>query len=206
MQKVLALNVDGKLTYCSCQPDQRGKGRCNHVTHQKAGESIDDFMQRINWNGEKEASEIVLNAVKPIQQEEIDELAAKIDQIAGCHVTGDNLKEVLKTLTPEQVDQIAKIGFNAAPIFSLPIRDEEYEDENVKNKLYFTNLHKYGVSGSSSAIAQMFKSVGQTPTHKGKMQDIQSSYEKGLTPEEYFAKNYYARQARRLPGSFAKEE
>ena len=34
MGKVLALNDMGVVTYCSAAEDQRGKGRCNHVTHQ----------------------------------------------------------------------------------------------------------------------------------------------------------------------------
>ena len=216
-KKVLALNVDGQLTYCTCPPDKRGIGRCNHVAHQMENESMEEFLNRVNnqmesGNADSESANIdnrgiapaaqelahenvAMQNAKPISQEEIDYMAKQIDEIAGCHVTTENFKSVMSKLTPDQVDQISKIGFNAAPVFSLPVRDESYEDENVKNKLYFANLHKFGVAGSSSAIQQMFEAVGATPTHNGKMADIKHSYEEGLTPGEYFAKNYYARQA-----------
>lgn len=46
MAKVLALTVDGELTYCSAPPERRGKGRCKHVAHACENESLDDFMVR----------------------------------------------------------------------------------------------------------------------------------------------------------------
>lgn len=33
--KVLALTKDGKLTYCTASEENRGKGHCNHLNHQK---------------------------------------------------------------------------------------------------------------------------------------------------------------------------
>lgn len=35
MNKILALNKEGKLTYCTSSPENIGKGRCNHVDHIK---------------------------------------------------------------------------------------------------------------------------------------------------------------------------
>lgn len=46
--KVLAVNVNGDITYCTVAPEMRGKGRCNHIAHQNDGESTQDFIQRIN--------------------------------------------------------------------------------------------------------------------------------------------------------------
>ena len=46
--KVLALTEDGRLTYCTCSPEQRGKGRCNHISHQEERESPEEFVARIN--------------------------------------------------------------------------------------------------------------------------------------------------------------
>ena len=196
-QKVLALTVDGKMTYCTCPPERRGTGRCNHVAHQNPEETAEEFAERVSVQMSQDGPESKSASVEaqPVNQQEIDTLAQEIDRIAGCRVTAENIKAVLPTLTPDQIDQIAKIGFDAAPVFSLPIRDADYEEENVKNKLYFANLHQYGVGGSSSAIAQMFDKVGPTPVHGGKIEDIEHSYEEGLTPEEHFAKSYYARTA-----------
>lgn len=195
MVKVLALNTDGDITYCTCPPEGRGKGRCNHVTHQNDGESPEEFIERINSISFEDGGINAAAQSKEITQEEINQFAKEIDDIAGCHVTSDNLRDVLKTLNPDQVARIAQIGFNAAPVFSLPIRDEEYEEQNVKNKLYFANLPKYGAGGTLSAIVQMFDKVGPTPTHHGEIENIDHSYEEGLTPDEYFAKQYYSRQA-----------
>lgn len=46
--KRLALTKDGKLTYCTASDENIGKGRCNHVAHQKAGEINDNFLKRIS--------------------------------------------------------------------------------------------------------------------------------------------------------------
>ena len=34
-KKVLAMNVNGDLTFCTAEPEKRGKGRCNHIAHQR---------------------------------------------------------------------------------------------------------------------------------------------------------------------------
>ena len=47
MAKVLALTTDGRITYCTAPEDQRGKGRCNHVSHQEKGQSAKDFIREI---------------------------------------------------------------------------------------------------------------------------------------------------------------
>lgn len=44
---VLAVKADGSVTYCTASDDMRGKGRCNHIAHQKPGQSINDFFASI---------------------------------------------------------------------------------------------------------------------------------------------------------------
>lgn len=46
MSKVLALNTNGDMTYCTCPPEMRGKGRCNHIAHQEVGETTAEFLAR----------------------------------------------------------------------------------------------------------------------------------------------------------------
>lgn len=48
MQKRLAVTKDGRLTYCTATEENIGKGRCNHIAHQKPGESEASFMNRAN--------------------------------------------------------------------------------------------------------------------------------------------------------------
>lgn len=46
VQKVLAMNTAGHLTYCSAPPEKRGQGRCNHLAHQEENETTQEFMAR----------------------------------------------------------------------------------------------------------------------------------------------------------------
>lgn len=47
--KILAVTEDGRMTYCTCSPDQRGKGRCNHVVHKNEDETGEDFCNRVEF-------------------------------------------------------------------------------------------------------------------------------------------------------------
>ena len=44
---VLAFTEDGRIICCTASEDQRGKGRCKHVEHQKEGQSVKDFIEEI---------------------------------------------------------------------------------------------------------------------------------------------------------------
>lgn len=46
--KRLALTKDGRMTWCTADEENIGKGRCNHVAHQKVGETQEEFMERAN--------------------------------------------------------------------------------------------------------------------------------------------------------------
>lgn len=47
MPKILAYTTNGKLTYCSCSPEQRGKHGCNHIAHINVGEDPKEFIDRV---------------------------------------------------------------------------------------------------------------------------------------------------------------
>lgn len=196
MRKVLALNNEGNITYCTVEPENRGKGRCNHIAHQRPDESVESFIERINEKKIELSHKDYVESEehREISQEEINSLANAIDKIAGTKVTIENFKEVISKLDPDQINEITKLSFDAAPSFSLPITDEHYGDENVKNKLYFANLPVYGIGGNMASIAQMFDKVGDTPTLDG-VEDVKHSYKEGLTPGEYFARQFGARDA-----------
>ena len=48
MPKRLAMTVDGRLTYCTADDEHIGRGRCNHIAHQRMGEDPQDFLDRAN--------------------------------------------------------------------------------------------------------------------------------------------------------------
>lgn len=195
MNKVLALNTEGDITYCTCEPSERGKGRCNHIEHQEENESVENFVARIEIKqqelGFKDANH---ENYHEITQDEINNLASTIDEIAGEKVTVDNFKSVISKLPPDKIAKIAELSFKAAPQFSLPITDEQYEDANIQNKLYFANLPAYGISGNMASIQQMFDKVGNVPTLDGDV-FVEHSYQEGLSPGEYFARQFGARDA-----------
>lgn len=200
MQKVLALNSQGQLTYCSVPPEKRGIGRCNHIGHQEQGESEADFIQRMNDKIEiEDGSNSFSNKDKEVEShithDQLIELANKIDEIAGTHVTSENLMEVLKNMDPEKARLIHKIGFETAQEFNIPIlNDEKYGEADFENKIYFSDLPRYGIAGKNNSLKQMYDSVGEVPTADGTV-DIKGNYEKGLSPSEYFEKLYSGRAA-----------
>lgn len=58
MGRVLALTVDGKITFCTAPEELRGKGRCNHIAHQLPGQSPDEFIASIENNITTEDNQI----------------------------------------------------------------------------------------------------------------------------------------------------
>lgn len=48
--KRLALTIDGRLTYCTSSEENIGKGRCNHIDHQRLNETNQEFIDRISPN------------------------------------------------------------------------------------------------------------------------------------------------------------
>lgn len=59
--KRLALNKDNKLTYCVAPDDKIGKGKCNHIDHQKDGESNEEFIKRINDKFDVNSKNYIVN-------------------------------------------------------------------------------------------------------------------------------------------------
>lgn len=193
---VLALTKDGQITLCESAPELMGVGRCNHVDHLnvESGETEEEFIKRVESSIAIESGVAIPEEIKSISQDEINSYANKIDQIAGEKVTVENYQEILNKLPPDKLYEIVKIGFESAPEFSLPVTDEKYFDQNLSNKLYFTDLPEYGIAGKRTAIEQMFINVGEVPNDEGSV-FIEGNYKKGLSPDEYFEKQFSARAA-----------
>jgi hypothetical protein len=76
--KVLALNKNGSLTYCTVPPEDRGKGRCDHVLHREDGQSTEDFIKQVeeyksNHSNINHGTHLVLDQYK-MSDEEKDSL------------------------------------------------------------------------------------------------------------------------------------
>ena len=74
MTKRLALTVDGNITYCTASDANIGKGRCNHIAHQKDGQSIEDFVSSID-------NEINSSALKTLRLKELKDICNNKEHI-----------------------------------------------------------------------------------------------------------------------------
>lgn len=128
-QKVMALNDKGQLTYCTVPPEERGKGRCNHVDHQQSGEDINQFVVRINSNikEEKDDKEVIVD-----QQQYINDIVSKYptkfnqnpdwedmikNEIPNYFTIGKG--EDYEEADIQKVDQISELDENGDPVVRL---------------------------------------------------------------------------------------
>ena len=54
--KVLALNMDGTMSFCVASEEDRGRGRCNHIAHKMENETTDEFVERISQSNLSDAN------------------------------------------------------------------------------------------------------------------------------------------------------
>lgn len=226
IKKALALTKDGRMTYCSAPPEKRGQGRCNHLEHQNEGESEAEFLVRISdemitetqtpSEDKFQSHTLIERSDNPddyheITQEEIDQFASQLDELAGQKLTLDNFEEVLNSLPAEKIYEIASIGFKAAPMFSLPITDENFDEKLEDNLIYFSDLARMGIAGKEDAVAQIFGELGDIRSVDNGVRTIHKSYLDGISEEDQFHDIMTARDnqiqksvATSKPGAFAR--
>lgn len=85
---VLALTKDGRITYCTAPEDMRGVGRCNHIAHQKPGQSSSDFISSIE-------NEILVEDDSIKDQTEY--INTFIDEYTSCS-ENPNWEEIVKSI------------------------------------------------------------------------------------------------------------
>lgn len=197
---VLALTTDGRITYCTCDPANRGKGRCNHVAHAQDGESEADFIERVNSQivteeDTKDKPSDYGYEENPITHDEVKQLREKIYELCGRRdVNMNNIKEVLESLPLEKQREIMEIGFEQSKYFAFPITDDNYEQEGLKTQIYFGNMGDFGLGAKKSHINEILSEIGTTVTEKGEA-EIKNCYKKGLTDEEWWTLQYSTRMA-----------
>jgi hypothetical protein len=57
-----AITKNGEITWCSSLPENFGKGRCDHIDHQKQDETVTDFINRVNIKKHPESKERIINS------------------------------------------------------------------------------------------------------------------------------------------------
>lgn len=141
VKKIMALNDKGELTYCSAPPELRGMGRCNHIDHQNAGESVPDFVERVSIimasGGIKEEEDVIVDQTPIIREivhkyrksfnENPDWEEVLKEKIPNHFVIGKG--DTYEEATLHKVDQTSKIDENGDPVISLT---GEYEFRGEK--------------------------------------------------------------------------
>lgn len=100
--KVLAVNINGVMTYCTAPPELRGIGRCNHVAHQNEGESTEEFVERISNLQETLANEEKETFI-PYEGTEI--------QTQPYRMTEEEREKLIKIENRMQLDQNIEGGY-----------------------------------------------------------------------------------------------
>ena len=142
--KRLAMTTDGKLTYCTADDEHVGKGRCNHVAHQKVGETQEAFLERAsqaipdqNRGSLKDLSEIkTLDEMIPEMSSPIDGgdegiVADKNGELR--YVRLFNISDLDKNGDTEMLDAIESSDAEVERVFKekgLPYQNDS--EENLK--------------------------------------------------------------------------
>lgn len=93
MSKRLALNSEGDITYCSANPGEEGKGRCNHIFHARENESAPAFLERVYK--EKDYNKNIEKAKEIISKEKSENKDLKIvyiDENGYSQIFGEESK------------------------------------------------------------------------------------------------------------------
>ena len=122
MAKRLALTVDGNITYCTATDENIGKGRCNHVSHQKNGQSIEDYIKSVQ-------KDIEANSFKKLSLKEVKLM----------YENGENIDELKKINKKTVVDYLVSQGETDFPELSKSNK-QWVKEELAKGGLY---LDKY---------------------------------------------------------------
>lgn len=127
MKAVLAVTIDGRVSYCTCAPDQRGKGRCNHVFHQEEGESESDFMARIEIQ-----EEIACYHMSEEEKSKLQLIRGRVD-LEDKNCEGGYIHVDSPVWSPSNIKEYAELsGMKQSVIHGLISRTTYYDETTGK--------------------------------------------------------------------------
>lgn len=152
VQKRLALNIDGQMTYCSASEENIGKGRCNHIEHQKNGESQKDFLIRLenkqNNQEKPKSSKELLNKFNDLSHIALEKKIKEQQNLTKMHRRSyeeaivERHKDSYKKIIAEDYENLAKLQkLREKSLNSENLSDTEQNDihnlgkEFIKGKL-----------------------------------------------------------------------
>lgn len=197
--KVLALNEKGNLTWCTCPPELRGRGRCNHVEHQLDNETSQDFIQRI----EKQMNEMedkTVNSKDFIEQKDGVEISTQ-----PYRMTEEEKQSLLKIENRMQLDQNIEGGYIELDEPLWNDMDKKYFSElsgiHMKNIKNVINEDSYIILQSESSKYPEGKVVSEETKeaiqNKAEELGMKIEFGTGVKAMNEFAMNNYNWEATR---------
>lgn len=117
MKGRLALTVDGKITICTASEENIGKGRCNHIAHQKPDQTPDEFVASIENLVSVEGDNTI-----PDQHESILNLVSQYGRIDN-----PNWKEVISSVeNPFHIGKESDGSYEEATMVNFTQEEVDY--------------------------------------------------------------------------------
>lgn len=135
--RVLAMDKEGNMSWCSVPADQRGSGNCPHVSHLAEGQSAQDFMIVSEKSNVQAMHKKVMDAAAQDLRDKT--VAAGREVYTSPRRVVDN-----DSYAPRTLDTPRKRGMNED--FPMPVRNAETDtDDRYESKVQFNNeLNEYG--------------------------------------------------------------
>lgn len=134
MTKVLALNTDGQLTYCTAPEELRGKGRCNHIFHQNNGESKEDFLKRVSNMVDTNNDAIKKEIIDKYINDEDDEVRAALAKAGyGLDKLVDDSDFMVRMAVAEQGYGLDKFVNDDSPSVREIVAEQGYGLDKLVN-------------------------------------------------------------------------
>lgn len=179
--KVLAVNTNGDITYCTVPPESRGKGRCNHIAHQNIGESTQDFIARIDSLREEVENEEIKDFI-PMEGTTIE--------TKPYRMTEEEKKELTPIESRMQLDQNIEGGYIEVeePLWNDMDKNYFAEKSGIYRKNIDAVLHKEAYVVIKSDLPKF--PVGKVIPNE-LVEKVPDEVELGTGIEDF---NYFARE------------
>lgn len=173
--KRLALDINGKITWCYAKDENFGKGACTHITHQNLNESQNDFLNRTEKYFHIVNGQRVLNLAKTndaIQKEhnqkaylEAKEALEKYGKCAIVQATGTGKSSVFTSIADDYSDEKCIL---ICPLNGIKDQFIEHNTENdvmLKNNLVclsYSRIQQLVSEGKLDALDEEFGIKGNS--------------------------------------------
>lgn len=180
-KKVLALNTDGQLTYCTAPEELRGRGRCNHVEHQGDNQTMEQFLEqvesRMQVSGEIDENLTILEQLDPTlldPRSTSKRLGLRVDIDDDVEDQTRFTEELIKAYGHIRKPKWDKIVEKVDSLHKFDIGSPELEGYRHADLVGVKTIHHEDFDGDSDEIIATYEFEGEKYTMSwGKMPTVQ---------------------------------